>query len=421
MKFVQINRPVVLAAMILILCSGYLLHGQNSKTSAWGKQGYDLPIVDLDGKLKIQTVVDKEEGQYLGHPTTLLLEDGKTIICVYPKGHGKGAIVLKKSFDGGKTWTDRLPTAKSWETSFEVPTLYPTIDQSGNKRIIMFSGTQDHVMGAIRMAHSDDNGTTWSELEPIGDYKGIVAMSDCIALNEPGHYLATFHIRGPREDNSMILYQVYSEDGGLTWGTPQKIYEESKIHVCEAGLIKSPDKTEIAMLLRENARNYNSQIMFSKDEGKTWSNPRPMPGSLCGDRHQAIYLPDGRLLIQFRDRSPKNRPGNTYGPTEGDWVGWVGTYDDLKNGFEGDYRIRFKDNKKGHDSTYPAAELLPDGTLVCTTYGHWEKGKSPYILSVRFKMETLDKMVKSIKENGQTAIINDMGKNIISYNPDGRE
>ena len=46
----------------------------------------------------------------LGHPTTVLHEDGKTIITVYPKGHGKGGIVYKRSDDGGLTWSERLPT-----------------------------------------------------------------------------------------------------------------------------------------------------------------------------------------------------------------------------------------------------------------------------------------------------------------------
>ena len=143
-----------------------------------------------------------------------------------------------------------------------------------------------------------------------------------------------------------------------------------------------------------------------------------MPGALCGDRHQAVYLEDGRLLIQFRDKTPKNRPGNTFSPTEGDWVGWIGTYEDLKEGNEGAYRVRFKDNKKGWDTTYPAAELLPDGSLVCTTYGHWEKGESPYILSFKFHIKTLDEKAKKIKKFGQTTIHNEMGKNMFIFDPD---
>lgn len=80
-------------------------------------RGYSIPLLDLSGQADRQVVVDREAGQYLGHPTTALLEDGKTILCVYPKGHGKGAIVYKRSTDGGKTWSDRLPTPKSWATS----------------------------------------------------------------------------------------------------------------------------------------------------------------------------------------------------------------------------------------------------------------------------------------------------------------
>ena len=60
-----------------------------------------LKLLDLDDQAARQTVVDRQPGQYLGHPTTCLLEDGKTILCVYPKGHGRGAIVYKRSSDGG--------------------------------------------------------------------------------------------------------------------------------------------------------------------------------------------------------------------------------------------------------------------------------------------------------------------------------
>jgi hypothetical protein len=82
-------------------------------------------------------------------------------------------------------------------------------------------------------------------------------------------------------------------------------------------------------------------------------------------------------------------------PTEGDWVGWVGTYDDLLTGKDGQFRIRFKDNMNSWDCCYPGVELLPDGTFVTTTYGHWEKDKQPYILSVRFNLKELDNKLKN--------------------------
>ena len=353
-------------------------------------EAFTIPLIDLAADRDRQVVVDREEGQYLGHPTTVLLEDGKTMLCVYPKGHGRGAIVYKRSKDGGRTWSERLPTPESWSTSKEVPTLFRVVDAQGKKRIIMFSG-----LYPCRMAVTEDDGATWSEIEPVGDWGGIVAMGSVVKQKTgSGHYMALFHddgrffaANGKRQSPVvMTLLKTFSTDGGLTWSFPEEIYKSSEIHLCEPGAIRSPDGKQIAVLLRENARRKNSHIIFSDDEGRTWSKPRPVPASLNGDRHTGKYGPDGRLFISFRDITPKG----VVSPTAGDWAGWIGTYDDLVHGREGQYRVRLMDNHKGADCTYPGVEVLPDGTFVVTTYGHWEEGKQPYIVSVRFALDELD-------------------------------
>lgn len=350
-----------------------------------------LPLVDLDGQTERQVVVDREPGQYLGHPTTVLLEDGKTMLCVYPKGHGKGPIVLKRSGDGGKTWSDRLPTPKSWETSRETPTIHRVVDASGRRRLILFSG-----LYPARMAVSEDDGRSWSELAPLGDWGGIVVMGSVVRLRSgPGHYLALFHDdgrffrAGGRASGVFTLYKTLSRDGGLSWSAPEPIYRSAEVHLCEPGALRSPDGRQIAVLLRENRRLKNAHVIFSDDEGATWTAPRPLPDSLTGDRHTARYAPDGRLLVSFRDVPRKG----TTSPTDGDWVGWVGTYDDLVRGREGQYRIRFKKNHQGRDCAYPGVEVLPDGTFVVTTYGHWSPGAAPYILGERFTLPDLDAQV----------------------------
>lgn len=68
---------------------------------------------------------------YLGHPTTVLLEDNRTMLVVYPKGHGRGAVVMKRSVDAGLTWSERLPVPGNWCTSQEVPTIYRTVSPDG--------------------------------------------------------------------------------------------------------------------------------------------------------------------------------------------------------------------------------------------------------------------------------------------------
>lgn len=419
------NRIVVVLLFFSILPShGQEIANKGYDLSGFSKNYYSIPFVDLNQEEQRQVVVDREKGKYLGHPTTVLLEDGKTLLCVYPTGHGKGGIIMKRSPDGGQSWSERQAVPKSWESSLEVPTLFPVEDAAGKKRLILFSG-----LYPARMAVSEDEGRNWSELRQLGNWGGIVVMSDLVPLQSgKGHYMAMFHDDQryfsregrPASDEAMAarnlqqftLYKTFSYDGGLSWSHPAPVFSSRAIHLCEPGIIRSPDGKQLAVLLRENSRRLNSFIMFSDDEGKHWSPPRELPNVLTGDRHQALYLPDGRLLISFRDNTPgiqrfgqlKNACKNCdeqqlyekagpVSPTAGDWVAWVGTYKDLLEQNEGQYRIRLKDNTRGMDCAYPALELLPDGTIVATTYGHWEEGQSPYILSLRFKIEEIDAMV----------------------------
>lgn len=410
-------------------------------------KSYSIDTYDISERTELQTLVDCERGQYLGHVTTVLLEDDKTILAVYPKGHGFGQIVLKKSVDGGKTWSERLPVPASFTTSMEVPTIYRTVDKNGKKRLILFSG-----LYPIRMSVSEDDGESWSELEPIGNFGGVVAMAD-IKETAPGEYIAMFHDDGrffskhtfqktsiyatgeganrrtkythsfslnggksygnPKKNwlcvgergddkwelvyesfrgkirpfRAFRLYQVKSVDGGLTWSEPKIIAApKNGACICEPAIIRSPDGKKLAVLLREDSRKFNSFLITSDDNGETWSDIKELPAALTGDRHCAKYLPDGRLFISFRDTTHIS-------PTKGDWVAWVGTFDDIISGREGQYRLRIMKDRGGKsDCAYPGVEVQKDGTIITTTYGHFSKEHlDAYIMSVRFKESDIDK------------------------------
>jgi arylsulfatase A-like enzyme len=341
-----------------------------------------IPLVDLSAETGRQVVVDREPGQYLGHPTTLLLPDGQTILAVYPKGHGRGPIVYKRSPDGGRTWSDRLPVPESWATSQEVPTLYRVPRPEGGQRLILFSG-----LYPIRRAISEDDGATWSELEPIGDFGGIVAMAS-LHVQRSGDLLAFFHddgrfLRNAGERTRFQVFATRSTDGGVTWSEPWVVTEHPDADLCEPGLVVSPDGSRIALLLRENSRTHDSFVVFSDDDGETWSTPRALPPSLTGDRHTARYAPDGRLVVTYRDMGALS-------PSKGDWVLWVGRWQDIEEGRPGQYRVRVMDNTNAWDAAYAGLELLRDGTFVTTTYGYWTRGEAPYVVSVRLSLEELD-------------------------------
>mgnify|MGYP003514363313 CR=1 FL=1 len=69
--------------------------------------------------------------------------------------------------------------------------------------------------------------------------------------------------------------------------------------------------------------------------GAGWAAPVTFAAAMT---HHQFYpwtylLPDGRLFISFRDTTHVS-------PTKGDWVGWVGRYEDIVSGGEGQYQTR---------------------------------------------------------------------------------
>ncbi len=63
---------------------------------------------------------------------------------------------------------------------------------------------------------------------------------------------------------------------------------------------------------------------------------------------------------------------------------------DIVEGREGAYRVRLMKNHKDWDCACPGVEVLPDDTVVATSYGHWLEKEQPFIVSVRFKQSETD-------------------------------
>jgi len=348
-----------------------------------------LRIPQLEFARERWVVVDREAGQYLGHPSTVLLGDGKTILCAYPKGHGRGAILLKRSDDRGASWSERLPTPANWETSQETPTLFRVARADGGARLLLFSG-----LHPIRQAHSDDEGRTWSELAPIGDWGGIVAMASLEQFDD-GRLLAFFHDDGrfigaahaARDGHKFHVYVSESKDCGASWSAPRAIASRADADLCEPGVVRSPDGARLVALLRENRRQFRSFFSVSNDEGASWSAPLELAAELSGDRHVARYAADGRLVIALRDML-------TGSASKGDWILWVGAFDDVLEARPGAFRVRLGDSHSPWDAAYSGLERLPGGEFVCTTYGHWDAGAKPYVVSARFTLDEFDRRLQ---------------------------
>ena len=340
---------------------------------------FNIPMIDISQETQRHVIVDQGTAEsYKGHPTTLLMPDGKTIYCVYPLGHGGPSAVLRRSDDGGLSWSDPLPVPDNWKTANNCPALYRFVGPDGVERLFVFEGN-----GKMRQALSLDRGLTWTPFEE----NGLETTMPFTTIIE----VAQNRLLGGWNRDGATLLSV-SEDGGLTWG-PERILLTSggRFPVskpCEPAFVRSPDGKEIACVLRVNgSMKCRSLAMFSDDEGESWTPPVELDRTITGDRHQPRYAPDGRLVIAFRDRTAKS-------PTWGHFVAWVGTYEDLRNCREGQYRIKLLhscDEEKPHDCGYSGLELLPDDTLMATTYIKYKPGpEKQSVVSVRFKLQEID-------------------------------
>lgn len=332
---------------------------------------FTIPAIDLSDETERHVIVAQGTStSYKGHPTTLLMPDGKTMFCVYPLGHGGPNAVLRRSEDGGLTWSESLDVPENWRQSNNCPALYRLVGPEGTERLLVFEGN-----GQMRQAMSEDGGRTWSAMEKNG-LKTTMPFTAIIRLKD-GRFMGGWNWqRG--------TWISLSTDGGLTWGPQRRIAQANEqfpaAWPCEPAFIRSPDGREIACLMRENSRRYMSMAMFSRDEGQTWTEMRELPRELTGDRHQPRYAPDGRLVIPFRDTAPAS-------PTRGHFVAWVGTYDDIAHGRPGQYRVKLLHSHAGSDCGYPGLELLPDDTFVATTYVKYRPGpEKQSVVSARFKL-----------------------------------
>lgn len=341
----------------------------------------NLPWVDLSGQKERQTILAEGKADlYNGHPTTVLLDDNKTILCTWSYGHGGKASFIAESKDAGVSWQNRK-TPADWQGMSNCPSIYKLTDKQGKERIFVFCG--EPKMG---QSYSEDNGKTWNPIRSLNK-PCVMAFSSIVKLKN-GDYMGLYH-RGYNDLDQppLTLWKSVSHDGGLTWDESVKVGEMEGRAPCEPCVFRSPDGNRLVCVARENNRVGNSLMMYSDDEGNTWSALEETLWGLTGDRHMIKYMPDGRLVAVFRDMAPNS-------PTKGHFVAWVGNYKDLREGTSGQYKIKLLHSYAGSDCGYPGLEILPDGTIIAITYIKMKPGKEQHsVVEVRFKLAETDVML----------------------------
>jgi hypothetical protein len=350
-----------------------------------------IPTVDISGHTQRHVIVAAgTEVTYQGHVDTVLMPDGKTMFAVWAINHAGYLGPLARSDDAGLTW-QRIETPENWrEMRTTTPTIHRLVDPQGTERLFAFAG-QDFP-GRLRQSYSEDGGRTWTPMQDTGlaaecPPKSILAFDD-------GRRLVMWCDRrdptsSSREDVAPVVWKAESLDGGLTWSEEQVVIRVPT-RWAQPAVIRSPDGRRAVMLMRYNGQG-PSPLAVSRDGGQTWSEAREAPLAVTGHRPNIVYAPDGRLVVVFRDMAGDFQRGLWTNPTAGHFVAWVGTFDDLFDGREGQYRIKLMHSHAGRDNAYSGLEVLPDGTIVATNYIKYTAGPEKHsIVSTRFTLAETD-------------------------------
>lgn len=439
----------VIAIVVLVTALSAILVGCSNKVEPLEFTGSDYTIPEIDLSIMPKELKDTkyeylyqlttvdDSSSYMAHPDSVLLKNG-SILTMYPEGHGKGAVQTKISTDGGKSWSEEVNnTPKSWENSRETPTVYRLqfTDGKTEDKLIMISANpkwgEEPTDGGFNCTVSTDEGVTWTEFETFYDKNStypvipIVAMASLTQLKENGKFVDKW--MGFFHDSDFYNYKTiltFDENGNPQWSKPEKYFAqyreiEKDSNMCEVEVIRSEQGRgdELCLISRSNSKRKNSLISFSQDEGKTWSEPVEAPAALNGERHKADYTDDGRLFITFRsiERGQKAKENASKKVTGGwvseGWIAWVGTYEDLKNGTEGQYRIKLahiyqQGQRKPQycaeaDTGYCGNVVLDDGTIVTSSYGRFDpKNRNglfeykTYIASKCINLTDIDELIE---------------------------
>lgn len=358
-----------------------------------GKREISIPTIDLSNDADRHVIIARgTESVRHGHASTVLSSNGKTMHIVWTLGHGGPVRFLKASSDGGVTWSDFLPMPENWPQHRNCPTFF-RLTAPGMKSSRLFVFAQNGPAGKkMYQSFSEDGGNNWSPFAPTPRSDGdgfltatVMPFTAIVPVDGGKELLGATNLRRPGEDfPTNVVAQSRSRDGGKSWADWEIILDLGEPFMpCEPDLIRSPDGKQILMIIRENRRSYNSWIMLSEDEGRSWSKPFQATASVTMDRHWHRYAPDGRLVIAGRDVA-------TESPTRRQFVAWVGTYDDLLHGREGEYRLKLLPHYGNGNVEYPALEVLSDGTFIATNSVVYRPGENYSVVNTRFRLDEFD-------------------------------
>jgi sialidase-1 len=195
--------------------------------------------------------------------------------------HGDVDLVLRRSHDGGRSWSDMQVLANNGSHTMGNPA--PVLDQRSGTIWLPFSEDNKRVL----LISSADDGKTWSKPRDIT--RDVLPANWHWVGPGPGHGIQL--MVGPRAGRlvvpcwagverdvpfgaTQLSYVLYSDDGGQNWrhGRAATINHSDECQVVEL------NDGRLYMNARSRMGKRRRAFSFSGDGGQTWSPIRNDPG-----------------------------------------------------------------------------------------------------------------------------------------------
>ena len=229
--------------------------------------------------------------------------------------HAQNDIVLRRSTDDGKTWSDEIVAHEDGMNSINDPL---TVQLENGRILLMFArfpyGRHARDAGGIKMAdlgyddpksnvltlicHSDDDGRTWSK--PV-DVSRQVKAPHLLNANTPGAMIqlsrgehkgrivtglwgALPTMSNGRRSREWQVVVVYSDDNGKTWRRTEPLKDESGRGFPNECQVAEAANGDLVLISRNQGGDRFRKKAISRDGGNTWGPfdvDRGLPSVAC--------------------------------------------------------------------------------------------------------------------------------------------
>lgn len=269
-----------------------------------------------DGLLKqhpddaTRQVADLPSPRVQAHAANLMVLGDSSLACVWFGGSMEGrsdiSVFMSRLAPGAQQWSEPVQLSHDAERSEQNPVLFPAPD--GTLWLLHTAQQSGHQNTAVvRVRRSTDHGHTWSDTETLADAPAGTFVRQPIHVHHDGSWLLpVFYCRaeagqpwdGSHDDSGVLR----STDQGRTW---QRISVPGSLGCVHMNIVPAANGQSLLAFFRSRWADHIYRTQ-SDDGGLTWQTPQPTLLPNNNSSVQALRLADGRLAMIFNASSAAN-------------------------------------------------------------------------------------------------------------------